>query len=83
MNEWALYVYKYIVEIELALLMEYKFNPFDLTNHITMIDLQFYIQQLEKKIKERDEARQRQPNNNFSKSLIAIRDILNYMTYKD
>lgn len=59
--------------------MRYKIDPFTFEKNLTIIDLQFYIQNLTNRIEE-DNKKQNQNGNKLMKSLIAIRDILNYMT---
>lgn len=58
--------------------MRYKLNPFELFANITLLDLETYVARLSQKLEE--EEKQRNKNNNFAKSLVALRDILNYMS---
>ncbi len=58
--------------------MRYKLNPFELFSNITLLDLETYVARLSQKLEEED--KQRNKNNNFAKSLVALRDILNYMS---
>ncbi len=55
----------------------YKIDPFTLLEKMSMIDLQAFIQGIETQTKKDRENKQ---GDNLMKSLIAIRDILNYMT---
>ena len=84
LQELALYVYKYLIEIEMMFLTRYKNSPFEIERHMTMLDMQFFMQTLEKKVEEENEARKKAGSGqNLWKSLTAIRDILNFMTMKD
>jgi hypothetical protein len=84
LQELALYVYKYLIEIEMMFLTRYKISPFEIERHMTMLDMQFFMQTLEKKVEEENEARKKAGSGqNLWKSLTAIRDILNFMTMKD
>lgn len=84
LQELALYVYKYLIEIEMMFLTRYKISPFEIERHMTMLDIQFFMQTLEKKVEEENEARKKAGSGqNLWKSLTAIRDILNFMTMKD
>lgn len=67
----------YIIQIELMFLRIYKIDPFTLLEKMSMIDLQAFIQGIETQTKKDRENKQ---GDNLMKSLIAIRDILNYMT---
>jgi len=58
--------------------MRYKLNPFELFSNMTLLDLESYMSRLSMKIEEEEKDKNKQ--NNFSKSLIALRDLLNYMT---
>lgn len=71
-------MYNQIIELELQFLMRYKLNPFELFANITLLDLETYVARLSQKLEE--EEKQRNKNNNFAKSLVALRDILNYMS---
>lgn len=71
-------MYNQIIEIELQFLMRYKLNPFELFSNMTLLDLESYMTRLSTKIEEEEKDKNRQ--NNFSKSIVALRDLLNYMT---
>ena len=71
-------MYNQIIELELQFLMRYKLNPFELFSNITLLDLETYVARLSQKLEEED--KQRNKNNNFAKTLVALRDILNYMS---
>lgn len=71
-------MYNQIIEIELQFLMRYKLNPFELFSNMTLLDLETYMTRLSMKIEEEEKDKSKQ--NNFAKSLVALRDLLNYMT---
>ena len=58
--------------------MRYKLNPFELFSNMTLLDLESYMTRLSMKIEEEEKDKSKQ--NNFAKSLVAMRDLLNYMT---
>lgn len=72
------YNYRYLVEVEMMLLMRYKLDPFLMERSLSIRDLQFYIKTLTYKIEEEQKANK--SGNKLMKSLVAIRDILNFMT---
>ena len=64
--------------------MRYKIDPFAMESKWSMWDMRAFEKILESKvIEEQEEQKKNQTKDNLMKSLIAIRDILNYMTYKD
>ena len=71
-------IYRYILQVEVAFLMNYKVNPFDLFGNLSVLDLQTYVNNIESQL----EAEQKDKKNggkDLGKSLMAIHDILNYM----
>lgn len=58
--------------------MHYKLNPFELFSNMTLLDLESYMTRLSTKIEEEEQDKSKQKN--FAKQLIALRDLLNYMT---
>ena len=79
MSEIDRQVYYYIIQIEVNLLMRYKINSFDLSDKMTGSDIQSYMEIIAK-----NEEEQRKQNDNEKglwKSLMGIRDILNFMSY--
>ena len=59
--------------------MKYKINSFDLSDKMTVSDIQSYMEIIAK-----NEEEQRKQNDNQKglwKSLMGIRDILNFMSY--
>lgn len=71
-------MYNQIIEIELQFLMRYKLNPFELFSSMTLLDLESYVTRLSMKLEEEEKDKSKQSN--FAKSLVALRDLLNYMT---
>ena len=70
----------YILELETTLLMKYKIQLWDTESKMTMLDLQSMIKQ----VTDKNEAIEKeQKKDNFSKYLIYLRDMLNYMTLND
>ena len=79
MSEIDRQVYYYIIQIEVNLLMRYKINSFDLSDKMTVSDIQSYMEIIAK-----NEEEQRNQNDNQKglwKSLMGIRDILNFISY--
>ena len=79
MSEIDRSVYYYIIQIEVNLLMRYKINSFDLSDKMTVSDIQSYMEIIVK-----NEEEQRNQNDNQKglwKSLMGIRDILHFMSY--
>lgn len=72
-------IYKNIIEIEVAILHQYKIDPFQLFSKMSVMDFQSYTHLLSDQVKKSEEAK-KQNTGNLMKSLISIRDILNYMT---
>lgn len=56
-QEIAKIMYANIMDIEVALLMKYKINPFEFNERITVIDLQAYMEKIQKKLEEEEKAR--------------------------
>ena len=67
---------KEIMEFEMFVWMEYKMNPFELFEYMTMMDLHGYFDILHHKIEERNK---QQDGNKTLKMLSVIRDMLNKM----
>ena len=59
-------------------MMRYKLNPFELFSNMSLLDSESYMTRLSMKIEEEEKDKSKQ--NNFAKSLVALRDLLNYMT---
>lgn len=55
----------------------YKIDPFTMLQNMTVIDLQSLVQGIESQNRKEKENKQ---GDKLMKSLVAIRDILNYMT---
>lgn len=70
----------YILELETTLLMKYKIQLWDTESKMTMLDLQSMIKQ----VTDKNEAIEKdQKKDNFSKCLVYLRDMLNFMTLHD
>ena len=65
------------MEAEFLFLQKFKLNPFDIMNKITILDLVYYINELEKKIKKERDSIQKK---DLEKALIQLRDILIFIT---
>ena len=72
--------YQWIVQAEQFLAMRYKIDPVTMERGMTMLDFQTLIQQFETQIKEDQKDN---GGNRVMKSLVAIRDNLNYMTLNE
>ena len=69
--------YEYLIHSEILLFRFYKVDPFLMEERMTMLDFEMFIKQL---IKYTEEDRKQKTSDKLMKSLIAIRDTLNYMT---
>ena len=67
------------VEVEMALWMHFKIDPFSLERNLSIQDYQFYVKTLLNK-REQEQKSNSTNSNKLIKSLIAIRDILNFMS---
>ena len=79
MSEIDRQVYYYIIQIEVNLLMRYKINSFDLSDKMTVSDIQSYMEIIAKN--EEEQRKQDDNQKGLWKSLMGIRDILNFMSY--
>lgn len=70
-------LYVYIIQVELMFLRFYKIDPFTMFQGMTIIDVQSLVQSIEEQNRKDRENKQ---SDKLMKSLVAIRDILNYMT---
>ena len=68
------------MQAESFLAMRYKLDPIAMERGMTMLDFQTLIQQIETQVKEDQKD---DKGNRVMKSLVAIRDILNYMTLNE
>lgn len=78
-NNMAQMIYGYIVKSELVFLRMYKVNPFEIMNHISLLDLNTYmnaIQQEEKK------QREGMTKTKIMDCLKGVSDYLNLIFYK-
>lgn len=76
-------MYSYILEVEMMIFMRYKINPYDMERSMTILDFQSFVTILSNKIEEDNKKQNEGGGNKLMKSLVAIRDILNYMTLND
>ncbi len=78
-NDMAQMIYGYIIKAELALLRMYKVNPFEIMSHITLLDLNMYMNAIAQ-----EEKKQRDSMNKtkIMDCLKGISDYLNLMFYK-
>jgi predicted house-cleaning noncanonical NTP pyrophosphatase (MazG superfamily) len=67
-----------IINIEMMLWMRYKLNPFAMIDNLTISDLTMYTNQLTDRLEEEQKDK---TQDKLMKSLVAIRDVLNYMTF--
>ena len=72
------YLYMSIINIEMMIWMRYKIDPFTMLRSVTLNDIMFYVQTLTNRL---EEEQKNQTQDKLMKSLVAIRDILNYMTF--
>lgn len=63
--------------------MRYKINPYEMERSMTILDFQSFVTILSNKIEKENKEQNEGGGNKLIKSLIAIRDILNYMTLND
>lgn len=72
-------LYGYIIQAEMLFLRYYKIDPFQVMKGIPLVDLQVYVQQIEKmEKKERDSFKKK----DLMTALKQICEILNYVFYK-
>ena len=60
-------MYQYIMNIEMLLFMKYKVQFFDLEKTMSLLDLQSFVQMLERR---NEEIEKNQKNDNFQKGLL-------------
>lgn len=72
-------LYGYIVQAEMLFLRYYKVNPFEIMKDMSLIDLQFYIKQIEKQEKKEHESFKKK---DIMNALKQICEILNFIFYK-
>ena len=70
-------LFAYIMQVEQLIFRFYKIDPFSMMSRMSIIDLQGFVQGLEEQKKHDADNKN---GDKLMKSLIAIRDILNYMT---
>ena len=72
-------LYGYIIQAEMLFLRYYKVNPFQIMQNISLIDLQFYIKQIEQKEKKEHDSFKKK---DIMTALRKINEILNFIFYK-
>jgi len=76
-------MYTFVLEIEMILFMRYKINPFSMEQYMSIQDLHGFYKTLSFRVEEENQQANRNGGNKLIKSLIAIRDILNFMFAKE
>ena len=74
-------LYRTIWEVEMAVFMRMKMDPFALESNMTILDLQNFLMMWNARVEEDNKEREKSGSNGdrLMKSLKSIRDILNYM----
>ena len=72
-------LYGYIIQAEMLFLRYYKVNPFEIMKDITLLDLQTYVQQIEKQEKKEQESFKKK---DIMTALKKVNEILNFIFYK-
>lgn len=81
LDSFAQVMYKFILNAELSLLFEFKIDSIKFISDMTLMDLQMYMNSIAERQEKINKAKQSAGSSkNFSKALIAMRDILNFMT---
>ena len=78
-QEMAEMIYGYIVKAEMVFLRLYKVNPFEIMNHITLLDLNTYMNVIQKEEKKEHDSMNK---TKIMECLKGISDYLNIMFYK-
>ena len=71
-------MYITIMNIEMMVWMRYKIDPFTMFKNVSLNDMLVYTQTLTNRL---EEEQKNKPQDKLMTSLVAIRDILNYMTF--
>ena len=72
-------IYGYIIKSELVLLRLYKINPFEVMDHISLLDLNMYMNEIQKEEKKQHESLQKAK---IMECLKGVSDYLNILFYK-
>lgn len=78
-QEMAAMIYGYIIKAEMVFLRLYKVNPFEIMSHMSLIDLNVYMNQIAKEEKKEHEGMKK---TKIMECLKGISDYLNIMFYK-
>ena len=78
-QEMAEMIYGYIIKAEMVFLRFYKVNPFEIMNHISLLDLNTYMTVIQKEEKKEHESMNK---TKIMECLKGISDYLNIMFYK-
>ena len=78
-QEMAAMIYGYIIKAEMVFLRLYKVNPFEIMNHISLLDLNTYMSAIQREEKKEHEGMAKAK---VMECLKAISDYLNIMFYK-
>lgn len=77
--DMAKMIYGYIVRAELVFLRLYKVDPFSIMSHITLLDLNMYMNEIQKEEKKQHEGMKKAK---IMECLKGISEYLNIMFYK-
>ena len=78
-QEMAEMIYGYIIKAEMVFLRFYKVNPFEIMNHISLLDLNTYMTVIQKEEKKEHDSMNK---TKIMECLKGISDYLNIMFYK-
>lgn len=78
-NDMAQLIYGYIIKSEMVFLRLYKVNPFEIMNHISLLDLHTYMTVIEQEEKKQHEGMKKAK---IMECLKNVSDYLNVMFYK-
>ena len=77
-------MHRYVTDVESIILYHYRIDPYTMEQSMTMIDFQLMVQQLTKNAKEEEAQRKKElSGNKVAEALVAVRDILNFITLPD
>lgn len=79
LKDVAQMIYSYIIKAELIFLRLYKVDPFSIMRHISLLDLNMYMNQIMKEEKKEHDSMKK---TKIMDCLKAISDYLNVMFYK-
>ena len=77
-------MHRYVTDVESIILYHYRIDPYTMEQSMTMIDFQLMVQQLTKNAKDEESHRKSAlSGNKVVEALVAVRDILNFITLPD